>query len=308
MARAKSRPADDDDEDFDLDSLPDDDAESVAEASELEVAPAALEPEVPQNRQERRRERGRLRQDNERLRQQVEDLAREQAYLKGVASQYPDANTLYQSLNGGAKPQGDPYQAEIDQCLEQASRIGREYDALVASKAITVEARDRLQRELNQVEARKTEAITRRVIASQQAQAPDPQQIAQRAILLQQQARNPDVYGNAAALNYARAEYQARVAGGEPAGDDTAEEAMEAARKRFKMKPKYERGPATQSERGRMTGVGRGASGTGAARSKGITITPTIRAIADEMFAKEPNAARRVQLWVNTVGRKMLEE
>lgn len=252
-------------------------------------------------RAERRAERGRIKQERDELREQNRQLSERVAKMEGALE------TSMRDTRARAErtDDGDPLQAEYNGILDEQETLAEQIDALNERyKGKIPEAQmGRLRERARQLDLRKHEIAAERT-ARRNAPAADPMADQKRAF----QMAYSDVFADPAAKEYARGEFSRLVHHPNPAlrkpnNQATLKLAMENTRKEFGMS----RPAPTETERARTSGVSRGGTGGGNARSSIVGMGAFEKGLADKAFPHIKKDEERWNKWANTAGRKMLE-
>lgn len=191
----------------------------------------------------------------------------------------------------------DDFTRELDSIYELQQNAYKAAQAEVKAGTFNEERQRYYEGIARNIESRKTEVHTRRVLAQtepvrQQSQA--QQQWVQ---------KYPEIYQNQRAFQYAQGRYQQRAAMGEQITNATVDEIMSETMTAFKMGPK----PApSQNERARLSGMP--ASGGGGGRSDvGITLTPELRRMAVAAYDHLPEE-EAIKAWTKKTGKRLREK
>ena len=191
----------------------------------------------------------------------------------------------------------DEFTRELDSIYELQQNAYKAAQAEVKAGTFNEERQRYYEGIARNIESRKTEVHTRRVLAQtepvrQQSQA--QQQWVQ---------KYPEIYQNQRAFQYAQGRYQQRAAMGEQITNATVDEIMSETMTAFKMGPK----PApSQNERARLSGMP--ASGGGGGRSDvGITLTPELRRMAVAAYDHLPEE-EAIKAWTKKTGKRLREK
>ena len=307
MEKMKSRmgqaePVDDDGDDGD-----DDDSGG---GDEYVIGEEVDEDEPRQTRQERKRERGRIYQENEELKRRLSDYQADRerlAKLEGLAQSYQQQMQqqalLQQQMYQSQGP--DPIQQELDSIYDEQNMLYESYAALQRSNGMTADKQREYQKRARQLEERKYSAMARRNQPQQPQQQGNGAAEAIHAIL---RGRYSDVYDDQRALAYANAEFHRRRALGEPDSMETAESAMEAAREAF-GKAQTRRGTKSarpsEGTRRRFSGPPQNqSSGGGQPTRRSMRLDASQKRMAEAMYP-DIDPAKAHQKWVNRVGKKL---
>ena len=260
-----------------------------------EDATTGTEVVVVQTRADKKRERGTMREENERLRRENEETKTRLARLEGafMARQVKD-NT----------DEGDDGEAEFEQKYAELQRQHTEaYRQLLArGHNVTQQEKDDYQRLSAKIERQRIEMTAERLIEKRQAHhsARTGQEVMRAAI----RARHGDVYQKPAAVAYAEGEFRKLRATGKPDSAETLDAAMNAARRAFGLS----REPApSEAQKSRFAGPPRGQAVPG--REPGVVrMTPELRRMANAKYSHVKDEEARYKLWANKEGRALLED
>jgi hypothetical protein len=256
----------------------------------------SVEPEE-KSRKERRRERGAIWKENERLRQENREIAERLARLEGMASQIPDPVRLAEAVHGKTRP--DPVDEELSGVYAQQDALLGQYVSARNSGKLTPEEDASYTKKFRELDAKKHQLYIQR---SQPApQQPNPVAAIQAMILAQYR----DVAENQDAYAWAQARYvQLRTKEKAPDSWDTISQAMEEAREGFGLKRGSHRPPGENTRR-RYSGA---PTGAGAKSARTIVLTEAQKKMADAVYKYMKNPQERYQRWANEVGKELLDE
>jgi hypothetical protein len=286
---------DDDDKEKVVKDATDDDGDDGEVTMERDAA--GKEVAVVSTRAQKKRERGNMREENERLRRENEENRVRLARLEGA---FMARNNVRDATD---EDDGDDDDADFDERYSQLQRQHTDaYKALIAKgQSVTQADKDEYQKLSARIERQRIEMTAERLIerrAGQQAQ-----QTAQDVMRAAIRARNADVYAKPAAVLYAEGEFRKLRAMGKPDSQETLDMAMGAARRAFGMTKE----PApTESQRARFAGPPRGqtsASGNGGGT---IRMTPELRRMANAKYSHIKDEEKRYKMWANKEGRALL--
>lgn len=239
------------------------------------------QPEAPVSRQEKRRQRKAIIDENERLRIRAEEAERTAqqtvGYLQG----------LTQQLQRPQGPQEDPLAAEEKALQAEMDRLVNESNLLERAKGTPEQFAD-LKKRAWDFDQRKSAFLLKKA-GGGQPQGPD--QNTQARLLLT--ARYPDLMQDERVFAWAQMEYNKALLEGKPNDWGTRDYVADLARERFGLKPQRRRGGEDDAPmRHKLQGTPKG--GTGAAESKGGTIRLSPKQVeeADEAYPHLPENKR----------------
>lgn len=285
----------------------------VAEAEETETLevpedePQATKAglEIPEDeeeqrlsREEKKRERGRLREEADANRRRAEEAeARAAKLMEAMASR----------LSQGFQPaatQEDPLDAEDKRLFARKKEIAR----LAAIGQLDDATMQKLHDEVYDIDRRAREIAAERVYRKQ-GPAYDPQKVAMETQRAMMAAKFPEVFAQSTEgerIRYkVQAVYNDMLAGGATDSPALFEEACSKALTALgKRRP-----PPTEREKSRYMGVSRNA-GAGAAEERlTLNVSPKVaQKMADSAFAHIKDPKARMNQWLKTAGRKMALE
>lgn len=272
-------------------------AEPSAPAKRIEAAPVMevdlSEPDEDDDddeprkasRSEKKRDRGNLREEAEKLRERVALAEQQAAYATGAAQ------AMAQRMQ-----QPTQERDELDVYEEGAQReqklLVQEWNHRKAQGNVSQDEWDDFEKRGNAVQSRLAQVAAERVIRRRQSQQPQGQNVL--AVI---QARYPDVAANPRALDRAITKHRLAVNDPlNPAPDDwnTADRMMQEVREEFGMAPKSNGNGRSSTNSRRLEGGGAGASGNvkgGEAQTK-VTLTKDDVAAADAAYPHIPEKER----------------
>ena len=143
-------------------------------------------------------------------------------------------------------PAADPYKAQEDAITDQERALGVQWEAYRKAGQLTRELATEFDGKARELQQRRVDISTQRAIASAMPA------LLQHTQQQRFQAEYGDVRGNQAANRWARGHYDMLVAQGAPESEETVREAMNAARRQFRI-GNYRSAP-TQQDRDQFTG------------------------------------------------------
>lgn len=269
----------------------------VSEDPEDEEEPEAQpQPEAdPGVRQQKRRERGKLRAELDELRQQREQDRQE--YQRRLDEAY----RLVQQTSQRQHPtqqQTDPEDAELEQVQQQNTLLLQAWQAL---KEPTEAQRTDFMRRAQELRNRETAVHVRKQLRSVVPSQEQQQMHAQQQFI---NARYPDVMSNDRARAWVDAEYRKRVVEGKPHHVDTLDEVMNDARRQWKIGPRQADASLTRKLQGMPS-----SGGGGGARSKStVTLSPLEQRMADRMYPMIKDDAERYRTFAKEIKGPEAEE
>lgn len=281
--------------------VPFSDDESVSEAELIteEERPSASE-EERKTRKEKRQARLQTKlQEGAKAKEELEAERKEKAELRGRLARLEGVVSAGQQRQPRQAADGkDDFTRELDAIYEQQQNAYKAAQAEVKSGTFD-DKRQRYYEDIaRDIEARKTEVHTRRVLA--QTEGSRQQNQAQQVWV----QKYPDVYRNNNAFQYAQGRAQQRLALGEQITPQVVDEIMTETMTTFKMGPK----PApTQSERSKLSGMPASGGGGGGPGGGGITLTPELRRMAVAAYDHLPEA-EAIKAWTNKTGKRLREK
>lgn len=271
-------------------SLPDDPNEPIEV-----VTDEAKQASRREKRQERRNRFEQTKQENNRLRAELEVRNRQPAYQPPQQQQiHPAAQRL----------------RDID---ERERRLHKEYEIVASRPGYD---RNGQEEERYQRMAREINVERMATVASASAPQFNEQEMMRKFAWQQFTSEHNDVFAKENVKDWALAKWQQLVKGeGKADTKELAEEILDQARVRFGMKPRRGGGSApTSADRQRYSGVpARAGSGSQGGTGK-VEMGPNEKRMARIAFmgnkvnGKEMTEQQAYQHWANTVGKKLLEQ
>ena len=238
-------------------------------------------PEAPASRQEKRRQRKAIIDENERLRQERDEALRTAQQTVGYVQ------GLTQQLQRPQTPQEDPLVAEEKALQAEMDRLVNESNLLERARGTPEQFAD-LKRRAWDFDQRKSAHLLKKAGAGQQ-QGPDAN--TQARLLLT--ARYPDLMQDERVFAWAQMEYNKALLEGSPNDWNTRDMVADRARERFGLTPQRRRGgDEDRAMRQKLTGTPKG--GTGGPEAKGgvVRLTPKQVEEADEAYPHLPEGKR----------------
>lgn len=244
---------------------------------------------VVQTRNDKKRERLKLKEAYEETRRENSELAQRLARLEGAQSAMAAQRGRVDNTEDV-----DPYQAELTRLQDEHSNA---YKALQAKGNAATEAdRDAYTKKARDIEAKKLDVGVSRVLAQRGIQAQTPQAALQ-AVLA---AENQDVYANERATQYAKSYFNMQISMGHADNRELFDRSMNAAREAFKMTPRG--GQPSESRKRQFEGAPRGNSGRSSVDAEEtVTMTKPLRAMARAKYPGLSEEEAYVK-WARTVG------
>ncbi len=280
--------------------VPFSDDETVTEAELIteEERPSSSEEERKTRREKRQarlqsklQEGAKAKEELEAERKEKQELRERLARLEGQVS----AGQRQQRAPADGK---DEFTRELDAIYEQQQNAYAAAQAEVKAGTFDPKRQAYYEGIARDIESRKTEVHTRRVLA--QTEGSRQQNQAQQVWV----QKYPDVYKNQNAFQYAQGRAQMRLAQGEQITPAVVDEIMGETMATFKMGPK----PApTQNERARLSGMPASGGGGGGRGDAGITLTPELRRMAVAAYDHLPEA-EAIKAWTNKTGKRLREK
>jgi hypothetical protein len=248
---------------------------------------------VVQTRADRKRERGTMRDENERLRRENEETKLRLARLEGAFS-------ARQNVKDSTDDDEDDGEADFEERYGQLQKQHTDaYRALIAKgHQVTQADKDEYTKLSARIERQRIEMTAERML--ERRSGVDAQRTTQNVMRAAIRARHSDVYQKPAAVAYAEGEFRKLVATGRADSQETLELAMNAARRAFGLGK--EPGP-TEAQRSRFAGPPRGQSSV---REPGVVrMTPELRRMANAKYSHVKDEEKRYKLWANNEGRSL---
>lgn len=277
---------------------------------EEEVTPAKTEAER-ESRWEKKQERKRLRDEADDLRKENARLReeREERTARAAESTLEMTRAAIERLGNGGKEAPDPFEQQMAQVMNAEESVIAEYNALNTAGQLTDAHKTRLQARARQVERAKLDVAVRQTMAREGIQRVDPEQASREARAAALRDEYSDVYADKRAVQFADGEFNKLVArGADVKSKKTFDLAMKAARAEFKLGTRERSDEDLDVDRRRFSGQSKAAGGAGGRTSKAISIKKGSSewAMAQSMYShlKGLSEEQRVQKWVNRVGSK----
>lgn len=191
----------------------------------------------------------------------------------------------------------DEFERELDDIYQKQQNAFQAAQAEVKAGTFDDKRQRYYEGIARDIEARKTEVHTRRVLAQTegQRQANQAQQVWVQ--------KYPDVYRNPNAFQFAQGKAQQRLALGEAITPAVVDEIMTETMTTFKIGAK----PApTQSDRAKLSGIAASGSGGGGGGG-GVALTPAMRQMAIAAYDHLPEA-EAIKAWTNKTGKRLREK
>lgn len=273
----------------------DDETVTDSELITEEERPSANE-EERRTRKEKRQARLQAKlQEGAKAKDELEAERKEKAELRERLARLEGQVSAQRQPRGDGK---DEFTRELDNIYELQQNAYRAAQAEVKAGTFD-DKRQRYYEDIaRDIESRKTEVHTRRVLAQTEG---NRQQSQAQQVWVQ---KYPDVYKNQNAFQYAQGRAQMRVAQGEQITPQVVDEIMAETMTTFKMGPK----PApSQSERAKLSGMPASGGGGGGRGDGGITLTPELRRMAVAAYDHLPEA-EAIKAWTNKTGKRLREK
>jgi len=192
----------------------------------------------------------------------------------------------------------DEFERELDDIYQKQQNAYTAAQAEVQAGKFTPERQRYYEGIARDIEARKTEVHTRRVLA--QTEGARQQNQAQQVWV----QKYPEVYRHPNAFPYAQAKAQQRLALGEQITPQVVDEIMTETMTTFKLGTK----PApTQNDRAKLSGMPASGGGGGRGDGGGITLTPALKQMALAAYDHLPEA-EAIKAWTNKTGKRLREK
>lgn len=276
----------------------DDDGDETEEQEvRTEVNEETGKEEVVVTRAQKKQQRGVMREENERLRREKDELNTRLARLEG-------AFAARQNVRDNTDETDD--ETEFEAAYEKLQdEHNAAYQAMIAKqKAGTLTEADKTayKKTSAKIERQRIEMAAERLV--ERRMAGNVQETAVEVTRAAIRNQYSDVYSNPRAVQYAEGEYRKAIALGKKDGRETLDEAMNSARRAFRMA----REPApSESQRSRFSGAPRGRSG-GEREPQTVRMTPELRSMANAKYSHLKNEDDRYKAWANNEGKRMLND
>jgi hypothetical protein len=278
----------------------DDETVSDSELITEEERPSASEEERKTRKEKRQARLQSKLQEGAKAKEELEAERKEKAELRERLARLEGAVSAGQQRQAQRPADGkDDFTRELDAIYEQQQNAYKAAQAEVKSGTFD-DKRQRYYEDIaRDIEARKTEVHTRRVLSQTEGQR---QQNQAQQVWVQ---KYPDVYRNNNAFQYAQGRAQQRLALGEQITPQVVDEIMTETMTTFKMGPR----PApSQSDRAKLSGMpASGGGGGGGPGGGGITLTPELRRMAVAAYDHLPEA-EAIKAWTNKTGKRLREK
>jgi hypothetical protein len=275
------------DETDDDESAPVETPEPPADPNEpIEVVTEEAQRESRKQRRAQRQSEFRQAQDDaQRHRREAEDL---RAQLSRQQQSQPQQQQLHPAVH------------ELRQIDEATARLHREYSAVASQPGFTPQQQE-------QYEQRARELQTARMASVARAAAPqvDVQELARKIQWQQFTTEHADVFNHPQAYQWGVGEYYKRIADGHADTKAMAEDLLDAARRRFGLKPRN--GNVSKPDaatRQRFSGVPARGAGSATAANGTVHMSKDDKRMARIAFGDKMSEKEAYQHWANTVGKK----
>lgn len=192
----------------------------------------------------------------------------------------------------------DEFERELDDIYQKQQNAYQAAQAEVKAGTFDEKRQRYYEGIARDIEARKTEVHTRRVLAQTEGQR---QQNQAQQVWVQ---KYPEVYRNNNAFQYAQAKAQQRLSLGEQITPQVVDEIMTETMTTFKIGAK----PApTANERAKLSGMPASGGGGGGGRGPGVTLTPELRRMAIAAYDHLPED-EAIKAWTNKTGKRLREK
>lgn len=215
------------------------------------------DPQTPESRQEKRRQRKAILDENERLRQEAAEARAAAQHAAGFAQ------GLSQRVQAPSQAQEDPLAAEEKSLQAEMDRLVNESNMLERAKGTPEQFAD-LKKRAWEFDQRKSAFLLKKAGGGQQQADPNTNA---RLMLM---ARYPDLMSNDQAFYWAQHRYNQALLEGSPNDWTTRDYVADLAREKFGMKPQRRRSNEDNAMRQKLTGTPKG--GTGARETQANTI------------------------------------
>lgn len=265
-----------------------------------EERPSASEEERKTRKEKRQARLQSKLQEGAKAKEELEAERKEKAELRERLARLEGQVSAQSQRAPRSAPDGkDDFTRELDSIYEQQQNAYKAAQAEVKAGTFD-DKRQRYYEDIaRDIESRKTEVHTRRVLA--QTEGSRQQNQAQQVWV----QKYPDVYKNQNAFQYAQGRAQMRLSMGEQITPQIVDEIMTETMTTFKMGPR----PApTQNERSRLSGMpASGGGGGGSGGGGGIAMTPELRRMAIAAYDHLPEA-EAIKAWTNKTGKRLREK
>ena len=281
----------------------DDAPEAPEVGDEIEVE------EKPASRKERRRSRivDIAAQEAERRMEAMLDarLSKLEGFIQGAGGRRGE------TVDDAPAPRGDgPTIEQVNAALKQRydmqDQLEEAWSAEIKAGTLTDEKRKDYKARARKITEEQTELQTARAAIAMglNRRGVDPAEMQQEAIRAQSQARHADIFAHKnkqALVMYAQGYYAQQQALGKADSQDLQDEAMDAAREKFGLQPKFrsssDRPAPTRHQRSQLSGASSGGGGRGGDNSERTTVKVTreLRAMADAAFPHIKDPTERIK-------------
>lgn len=260
-----------------------------------EDATTGKEVAVVQTRADKKRERGTMREENERLRKENEETKLRLARLEGAYMARQTRDSTDEEDDGEAE-----FEARYAEMQKQHTDAYRQL--LAKGHNATQADKDEYQRLSAKIERQRIEMTAERLM--EKRMAAQAQRTSQEVMRAQIRTRHGDVYEKPAAVAYAEGEFRKLRATGKPDSQETLDLAMNAARRAFGLSKEP---PPSDVQKSRFAGSPRGQAAPG--REPGVVrMTPELRRMANAKYSHVKDEEARYKLWANKEGKALLED
>jgi hypothetical protein len=246
-------------------------------------------------RADKKRERGTMREENERLRRENEETKTRLARLEGAfVARQASRDSTDEEDDGEAEFEERYSQLQKQHTDAYKALIGKGHNATQAEKDEYAKLSARIERQRIEMTA---ERLLERRSGEQSMRT--TQEVMRAAI----RNRHQDVYTKPAAVAYAEGEFRKLRAMGKPDSQETLDIAMHAARRAFGLTREPAPSDATRS---RFAGPPRGQS---TVREPGVVrMTAELRRMANAKYSHIKDEEKRYKMWANNEGRSLSED
>ena len=259
-----------------------------------------------ETRKDRRRQRGEVIRRNEALEEENRNMQERLNRLEDVASQYEtQRQTQAQLLRSQPNGESDD-DRELRQVESQQETLMKAYRA--GGENLSTDDIGDFSRQARELDDKRQELLFKKNYSKYgNHQAQDPQALANEVIKTQLQAQNPDIYADPKKIAWAKGLFiQKQVEGGIPPRE-LHDYCMDEARKHFRIPSTKMRTP-TAADRHRLSGSSKGGSPDNVNSRKSYRMSEHEKEMAFVLYSDIADEKERNQKWVNTVGKKILED
>ncbi len=256
-------------------------------------------PEERKTRNERRQARLQAKlQEGERAKEELEAERKEKAELRERLARLEGVVVANQHQRQAPADGKDEFERELDDIYQKQQNAYQAAKAEVKAGTFDEKRQRYYEGIARDIEARKTEVHTRRVLAQTEGQR---QQNQAQQVWVQ---KYPEVYRNNNAFQYAQAKAQQRLSLGEQITPQVVDEIMTETMTTFKIGAR----PApTANERAKLSGMPASGGGGGGGRGPGVTLTPELRRMAIAAYDHLPEE-EAIKAWTNKTGKRLREK